>query len=454
MDDIKGGSPVDGNWFKIAHPMPLRFVLEAMGWLPDIMGANRENHIMRSSGVIQQVIYDKGAIRYRTFDAPIAAIDVLRLAFVPASVVADDQKLTQRSSLAVSGYIVQKLPGGDCIVTIRHDHANEILVTGPDPQKAVDGTQITFEGKWQTVRQPKEDGESLHATTHAGASASYAFVGNQVRLIGSVGKTDGQATVYVDGIRQLAPIDCYSPIQMSHQILYHKNGLSNEKHIIKIVVEGKHVPASAGNEVPIEGVQYSDASGDSGFGKGGGLTDTQRMIFGYTGRKDYVDSKGHSWRPGTEFTSRVGHATDPVAKTWWTMRQALSIAGTADPELYRYGVHWPDFTVNVTTGPGIYHVRLKFAETQDNAPNQRGITIYINDQQVVGGFDAFATAGRANKAVDLIYNNIKPKNGIISIRLVGLKIDGCQRDAMIQGIEVGPGNGGTGAHPKSVRGSE
>ena len=57
------------------------------------------------------------------------------------------------------------------------------------------------------------------------------------------------------------------------------------------------------------------------------------------------------------------------------MRQAVFVEKTPDPELYRYGVHWPDFTVNLTVAPGAYHVRLKFAETQYDGPGQRGITI-------------------------------------------------------------------------------
>src|SRR5207248_3225002 len=43
MDLIDGGSFVNRTWFKIAHPMALKHVIRTMGWLPDIMGANREN---------------------------------------------------------------------------------------------------------------------------------------------------------------------------------------------------------------------------------------------------------------------------------------------------------------------------------------------------------------------------------------------------------------------------
>ncbi len=464
-DGIDGGTPVDGDWFKIAQPMALVYVLKTMAWLPGIMGANRENHIMRTSNVVKHVTYDKGVIAYSTFDAPSPATDVLRLAFVPASVTADGKQFFQRSDLDANGYTVRRRAGGDCIVTIRHDGATQVVVRGPDPQRAVDDRQMTFEGKWRIARDPKDFGGSLHVAAEAGASASYTFTGNQVRLVGAVSRTGGRAEVFLDGVKQLVPIDCYSPAPMRRQILYYTNGLPNGRHTLKIVVEGEHNPLSAGDQVFVDGLQFSAATGDSGFGSGGGPTGMQRMIFGYTGRGNFIDWQGNAWRPATEFIARTGALTDSVAKTWWTMQQAVfihgpndkdmgsEVAGSAnhlDPRLYRYGVHGPDFTVNVTVGPGTYHARLKFAETQYNAANERGITIYINGEKVVDGFDVFATAGGANRGVDLVFNNIHPENGIIAIRFVGLKIGGCQRDAIVQAIEVGPGDGGTGANPKSV----
>ena len=52
--------------------------------------------------------------------------------------------------------------------------------------------------------------------------------------------------------------------------------------------------------------------------------------------------------------------------------------------------------------------------------------------------DVFAVAGKANKAMDLVFNDIAPKNGIIEIRFVGDAINGVQRRAMVQAIEVLP----------------
>jgi hypothetical protein len=441
MDLIDGGSFVNDRWFKIAHPMALDYVLRTMAWLPEIMGAHRENHIMRTSAVVREVTYGKDKITYRTFDAPTGSVDVLRLAYSPRLVTANGKPLPLHSDLTTNGYIVRRLAGGDFIISIRHDGATEMGLSGSDPQEMVDDQKINFQGRWNLSRDPEDYAGGLHVSSWSGASVSYAFTGNQVRWVGRVGRTGGRADVFVDGTKQLVPVDCFSPITLHKQILYYVNGLAKGPHELKIVVRGERNPAAQGDDVFVDGIQYSAATGESGFGEGGGPTGFQRMIFGYPGRVEFRDSQGNLWQSGTEFTARTGEMTDSVAKTWWTVRQAVFVKKTPDPELYRYGVHWADFTVNLTVAPGNYHVRLKFAETQYDGPGQRGITIYINGQKMTEGLDVWKTAGGINKAADVVYNDVRPQNGIVAIRLVGSKVNDCQRDAMIQALEIGPSEG-------------
>lgn len=450
MDLVDGRSLVSDTWFKIAHPMALTYVLKTMAWLPEIMGANRENHLLRTSEVVKRVIYGKDKMSYSTFDAPSDSIDVLRLAYSPNAVRANGKELSLRPDLTANGYTVRNLPGGDCIVSIRHDGATEVSLTGPDPQKIADDRQMALEGTWNLSRHPEDYEGGSHVASQAGASVSYTFTGNQVRLLGRVSRAGGRADVYVDGAKQLVPVDCFSPIALHQQILYYRNGLANGSHTLRVVVRGEHNPASEGDEVYVDGVEYSAATGESGNGQGGGPKGFQRLLFGYTNRADYLDSQGSLWRSGTEFIVRTGDLTDAVAKTWWTMRQAVFVKDTPDPELYRYGVHWPDFTVNVTVGPGSYHVRLKFAETQYQGPNQRGITIYLNGDRVTEDLDVWATAGESNKAVDLVYSDVRPQNGVIAIRFEGATVHGCKGEAMVQAIEVGPGDGGKGSSPQRI----
>ena len=271
-----------------------------------------------------------------------------------------------------------------------------------------------------------------------------------MRVVGSVGPDGGKADVSVDGERQLAGVDFWNPRALHQQIVYWKNGLAQTRHSLRVVARGDRNPLSGGTRVWLDAVQYSDAAGDNGFGQGGGPAGTQRVILGYPERFDYTDTRGSSWKPGTEFVARSGHMSDAVARTWWTMSRSKSISGTTDPVLYMHGAHWPDFVVNFTVAPGTYHVRLKFAETQYPSAGRRSMTVSINGRNVVEGFDVFATAGGANKAVDLVYDGIQPRNGIIDIRFQGSSVAGCQTEAMVQAIEVGPGDGGQGAVPKTL----
>ncbi len=328
-DNIDGGQVVAGAWFKIAHPMALKHTLATMAWLPDILGANGEDHVMRTTSVVRSLIRFKGMVSYMTSDAPAPCVDVLRVSFAPKSVVADGKPLPSQQELKANGYQVKTLPGGDCLVTIRHDGCRVVIIRGDAKQQAPEG-----------------------------------------------------------------------------------NG---------------------------------------GFGEGGGPKEAQRVIFGYTGRTDFVDSAGNAWRPATEWTILLGNGADAVARAWWTTPRAETIEGTKDPELYRYGAHGRDFTAWFTVGPGTYHARIKLAETREAEPRLRVMTVEINGQPVAKHLDIAATAGGGGhirngmcpQAADLVFDNIEPKNGCIALRFRN-RFGG---EAIVQAIEVGPGAGGEGAKP-------
>jgi hypothetical protein len=435
-DNIDGGQVVAGAWFKIAHPMALKHTLAAMAWLPDILGPNRENHIMRTTSVVCRVVFQKDRVYYSTFDAPAPCVDVLRLAFEPLAVVAEGQRLEQLAELRANGYQIRRLSGGDCILTIRRDGCREVEIVGLDFFQTAGDHKFSYEGEWLV------HGEA-HSASADGASASFNFTGNQVRLIGAVAPGGGTADVYLDGVKQLPGIDCWCPVARGEQVLYYRNGLKPGQHTLKLVVLGKSNPVSKGKSVWVQGVQWSATEGESGFGEGGGPKEAQRVIFGHTGRTDFVDSAGNSWRPATEWTVLLGGGADAVARAWWTTPRAETIANTKDPELYRYGAHGRDFSAFFTVGPGTYHARIKLAETREVEPRLRVMSIEINERPVAKHLDIASTAGGLGKAADLVFDNIEPKNGAIAIRFRN-RFGG---EAIVQAVEVGPGSGGEGAKP-------
>ena len=439
-DNIDGGPVVADSWFKIAGPMALKHVLASMAFLPAVEGASRENHLMRSTGVVSNVVYGKGRIAYTTFDAVAPASDVLRLAFNPASVEADGKPLAVLPALDAVGYAVQPLPNGDFLVTIRHDGLRDIVIQGEDPQQTQTAEKLSRTGTWHSNPQ------GHWSSREAGASLEFGFTGNQFRIIGDDGPAGGLSDVFVDGVPQRVAIDSWNPSPRFDQVLYYLNGLPNASHTVRVVVRCASNPRADGLFLDVKSVQWSDAAGACDFGSGGGPKEAQRMVFGYPRRDDFIDSAGNAWRPATEWVARGGADADIVKQSWWSERRRLAIANAKDPELYRYGAHAPEFWANITVAPGTYHVKLGFAETREVEPKLRAVTVLINGEERVSDMDVAATAKGMNSAVDLVFNDVNPVSGVIEVRFVN-KNGG---EAMCQWIEVGPGDGGSGATPVPV----
>jgi hypothetical protein len=429
----------------------LRFILAGIAWLPEELGANHENHLVRATAVVNSVFYGDGRIEYSTFDAPAPTVEVLRLAFVPRLVTADGRELQLGRDLAANSYTIKRLSNGDALVTIRHDGARHVIVRGDDPQTVLPREALEFTGTWrsqETARGP------VQITDAAGASVSARFVGNQVRLLGSVGPEGGLADVYLDGAKQLVPVDGWNPAPRHQQVLYYRNGLDDGTHTLKLVARGTGNPLSNGSQIGVHSVQGSAAGGEASFPAGTGPRESQRMIFGYTARTDYRDAAGETWRPGTELVTRGASLQDTVRAFWWTEAAPGEIAGTPDPELYRYGVHGRDFWVNLTVGPGRYHARLKFATTRGLDTRTNCFDIRINGRRVVERLDVAASAGGPSRALDLVFNEIAPTNGTIEIRFTAARISSADTtlrgEAFVQALEIGPGDAGQGATPVSA----
>ena len=441
QDNLDGGMIVNGGWFKLAHPWPLKTYAESIGWFPELWSAARENHIVSSSAVVSDVQYGKGNVAYRTFDAPAPAIDVLRLAFEPQAITADGESLSRRGDLEANGYTVQALPSGDAIVRIRHDGRTTLVITGDDPQEEKTAAELEYAGDWETSG-------TLRITSATEAAMDYTFTGNQVRVIAPVDAQGGLADVYLDGEKQPAGIDFWNPEPRQGQVVYYKNGLADQKHLLRIVARGARNGVSAGDRVYVAAVQSSAASGQSETGHGGGPREAQRMVFGYAGRADLIDAGGAAWRPGTEFTVRPGFLGDTVKTAWWREPVEEAITGTDSPELYRYGIHGPEFTINATVGPGTYYARLKLAATRGIDTHHNLINVAICGEMRLKGLDVAATAGGVNRAVDLVINGIAPRNGVIDLQFTGIDpTDERSGEAFLQALEIAPGDGGGGAMP-------
>jgi len=98
-----------------------------MGALPEFAPAG-EDHLLRSTSVVQDVSYGERRISYRTFDA--ASTEFLRLHFKPLRVSAGESNLALQTDLKQEGYAVRSLAGADYVVGVRHVKSGEITLTG------------------------------------------------------------------------------------------------------------------------------------------------------------------------------------------------------------------------------------------------------------------------------------------------------------------------------------
>jgi hypothetical protein len=113
-------------WFSDGYADYLRHFIWTMGALPDLAPMG-EDHILRSSSVIQKVSYRSGRVSYKTFDTE--GIAVLRLTFKPTRIMAGALPLMERADLQQPGYTTEAA-GRDYIVRIKHSGSSEIVVEG------------------------------------------------------------------------------------------------------------------------------------------------------------------------------------------------------------------------------------------------------------------------------------------------------------------------------------
>ncbi len=273
---------------------------------------------------------------------------------------------------------------------------------------------------------------------------SYRFTGNQVRVLGTVGPNGGWADAYIDGVKQLTVVECWNPRPRALQPIFIRKGLSNGPHEVRIVARRARNTISSGSMISIAAVQTSAATGNAGFGSGEGPHSSQRMVFGYTGRDDIVDSQGHAWKPATEWVVRSGFSNDTVDKAWWTTRRSMYIGKTQDEELYRYGAHGKEFWVNLTVAPGVYDLRLKFADTPLTAWMERvgnwqrvlhSVKVEVNGNEAVPAMSISESAGDIFTAVDRVVRGIRPYHGMIRVHFTGVD----DKEATVQALQLTPG---------------
>jgi hypothetical protein len=117
--------PVDQSiWFSDGYGDYIRHFMAGLGAVPE-WAPPHEDHLLRSSSVVQSVSYLPREVNYRTFDED--STEVLRLSFTPRRITADGKDLQKRSDLGAAGWTFDEKSS---VLRIRHEGSHTIRVFG------------------------------------------------------------------------------------------------------------------------------------------------------------------------------------------------------------------------------------------------------------------------------------------------------------------------------------
>jgi hypothetical protein len=98
-----------GSWFSDGYGDYIRHFMDGLAAIPEWAPAG-ENHLLKSSSVVQQITYDPAVIRFRTFDNSGTA--TMRLVSVPKEVRSGNKKLPEVKNLQDQGWTWEPLDQG------------------------------------------------------------------------------------------------------------------------------------------------------------------------------------------------------------------------------------------------------------------------------------------------------------------------------------------------------
>jgi hypothetical protein len=149
---------------------------------------------------------------------------------------------------------------------------------------------------------------------------------------------------------------------------------------------------------------------------------------------DYTDKTGNVWSADKFFVGGEVLSTDAKIEG--------ALPTFDDQALYQHGRQGQDFRYDIPVRPGLYTVRLKFAEPKYPAFFSRPFNVSINGRELLRNSDICQSARSWRKAHERVLNYVVPDAaGKITLRFTGgwepLQQTGL---AMVQAIEVLPEN--------------
>jgi len=161
--------------------------------------------------------------------------------------------------------------------------------------------------------------------------------------------------------------------------------------------------------------------------------DTEIRICAGSSRPRYVDDMGRVWQNDMYFTGGVAIS-----------KPDRRISRTLDPVLYR-SAREGDFRYDIPLRPGVYELRLHFAEivygdtdVGSYGEGSRRFTVTLNGATLLSGFDIVLNAAGPNTADQVVFKDVAPaSDGFLHLGFISFVAK-----ALLSGIEILPATPG------------
>lgn len=110
-------------WFSDGYTDYIRHFMEGLAAIPEWVPA--ENHLLKSTSTVRNIIYDSNKITFNTFDNQ--SVAVLRLASKPKSISVSGKVLNQLSHLDGDGYVWKALYKGG-VLKLKYTSGTDIII--------------------------------------------------------------------------------------------------------------------------------------------------------------------------------------------------------------------------------------------------------------------------------------------------------------------------------------
>lgn len=224
--------------------------------------------------------------------------------------------------------------------------------------------------------------------------------------------TDGIVSIYIDDVL-VTTLDAYnSSTTNTNRLLTTISIASTGTHTFKSVVTGKNSSSTG----------YGFAASAVLIYPGASVPAVNLVLINCGDQSSYTATDGRVWSADQYFSGGVRTDLEAALGTF-------TVANTQNQRLYKFerAIDSGTFIYSIPIGqPGIFTVKLLFAENYHNAAGLRVGSVSINGQVYLTNFDIFVEAGGKNRALVETWTGVVMSTSTVTIAITNTLINGIE----------------------------